>query len=424
MVKKFINNRIDQTSSLLGLDIPYFLKGGFWLFSANLISIVGGIYLSSVFSRVWPKDVYGQFSFLTSIVALLGITSLTGMGEAVFQGSIENRDGVYKNALKKVFIVSILVLFILVAGAFYFFLRNNSNLGYSVLAASLAFPFYSLGSLAIAFIKGKKNFRLSSILTLGSNIFSVIVTAAALIKFGSLIGVAIASFWSTAIANIFVTFKAIKRVRNRRTDERLLKYGVFMSFTNLIWLGLDYADRFFIPLLLSFDKNAIYSFAILLPTQIQNFFKMFTTLGQPKISKIKDSEIKKALIKKGAILGALILLIVITYIVSAPYIFKFLYPDYTESIFPTQLYALTLLYYPNTLFGSYLTKKRLIKESVAGTIIYAFLSFGSLLLFIYLWGLIGAVISKIFSRVLTVAITQFIFFRELRRNTSVQSSDL
>jgi len=71
-----------------------------------------------------------------------------------------------------------------------------------------------------------------------------------------------------------------------------------------------------------------------------------------------------------------------------------------------------------------LTKKRLIKESVAGTIIYAFFFFGSLLLFIYLWGLIGAVISKIFSRVLTVAITQFIFFRELRRNTSVQSSDL
>ena len=103
MVKKYINHLIKTASSIFGLDLPYFIKGGFWLVLANLIALVGGIFLSSVFSRVWPKDVYGQFSFLTSAVGLLGITTLTGLNEAVFQGSIENRDGIYNEALRKVF---------------------------------------------------------------------------------------------------------------------------------------------------------------------------------------------------------------------------------------------------------------------------------------------------------------------------------
>lgn len=422
MVKKYITIRIEHYSKILGLDLPYFIRGGFWLILSNVIGVIGGIYLSIVFARTWPKDVYGQFSFLTSMVGLIGVTTLTGMQEAVFQGSIEKLDGVFKKAIRRVFLASMLGALFLFFGFIYFFLRENPTLALSTLAASLAFPFYSLGGLVTSFYNGKRNFRQSSVVAICSNVFSIIVTSFALIKFGSLLFVALASNWSTAVINLFFSVKAVRETKNDKSDEKLLKYGYFMSFTNLIWLALDYADRFIIPLVLGFNALAVYSFAILIPLQLQNFFKVSISLGQPKIAMVKESDIKKTLIQKSLHLEVVILAIVALYIFVSPYIFKVLYPSYKESIFLSQIFALSLLYYPNNLFGSYLTRKRLIKESVFGTILFACASLGGLLLFIHLWGLIGAVISKLFSRLIQVCITQYIFFRELKRNQAVHAN--
>lgn len=405
-------------SSIAGLDLDYFLKGGAWLTFSTVISAVGGIILSSLFARLWPPDVFGQFSFLMSALGFLAIFTLSGMAEAVFQGSIENKDGIFKEATKKVFAASIVGAVILIIGSLYFFLRNNPNLAFAALLSSVAFPFSALGGLCISFYKGKRNFRLASFMSVGANLFSVLMTAVALIWFRNFVTVALFSAWSTAIINIFLVIKTLRDLKTKKSDEKLLRYGFFTSITSFIWLGLDYADRFFIPLFLGFEKSAIYSFAIFIPTQIQGFFKSFVTLGQPKISTISDQDIKKALIVKSLQLEIVVAGVVISYIFLSPHLYRFLYPNYKGSVFLSQIFSLSLLYYPNNLFGSYLTKRRMIKESVVGTIIYAFFSFSSLLIFLYLWGLIGAVVSKIFSRILQIIITQFIFFRELGKRKS------
>src|SRR3989344_5822375 len=366
MAKDFIDSKIQKFSNLVGLDLPYFIGGGFWLSLSTFLSVFAGLFLSALFARIWPKDVYGQFSFLMSAIGFLGIFALSGMTEAVFQGSIENKDGIYRNALKKVIIGSFVAAFILILGSIYFYLRENPNLAYSVLFASIAFPFSSLGGLAVAFYNGKRNFRTASFISISANLFSVIATAVSLYWFRSLVIVTLFSTWSTAIINISFVVKTLKDAKNQKSDEKLIKYGFFMSFTNFIWLGLDYADRFFIPLFLGFERNAVYAFAIIIPMQIQNFFKMFVTLGQSKVTAIEVRSLKKALIKKSLYLEFLILIIVILYIFASPHIYRVLYPDYEESIFLSQLFAFSLLYYPSNLFGTYLTKKRLIRESVIG----------------------------------------------------------
>lgn len=410
-----MNNISNKLSVWLKLDLSYFVKGGFWLAFSTLASILGGILLSSLFARIWPKDVYGQYSFLVSALGFLSIFSLTGMKEAVFQGSIENKDGIFKRATRKVFLASILGTVILILGSIYFYSRDNSNLAIAVLLSSFAFPFSALGGLSISFHKGKKNFRLVSIMSIVANLFSILMTAAALIWFSSLVAVALFSTWSTAFINILFVFKTSKDSKNDKSDKKLLKYGFFASITGFIWQGLDYADRFFIPLLLGFEKFAVYTFAIFIPNQIQVFFKSLITLGQPKVTEISDRNIKKALISKSLQLELIIVAIVISYIFLAPRLYKFFYPDYSDSVFLSQVFSISLLLYPNNLFATYLTKRRLIRESVVGTVIYAFFSFGSLLLFIYLWGLIGAVFSKVFSRIVQMLINLIIFFREIQK---------
>lgn len=424
MAKDFIDSKTQKILNLVGLDLPYFIGGGFWLSISTLIILLSGILLSSLFARLWPKDIYGQYSFLISSLGFLSIFSLSGMSEAVFQGSIENKDGVFKVAVQKVFSASLLGTLILISGSIYFYFRDNSNLALASLIAAGAFPFSAIGGLSLAFYKGKKNFRIVSILSIIVTLLTVFSTAAALLWFRSLILVVLFSTWSAALINIIILFKTFRDTKNEKKDKKLIKYGFFTSITGLIWLGLDYADRLFIPLFLGFEKFAIYTFSIFIPNQIQGFFKPIITLGQPKVTEISEKNLKNALISKSLQLEIIILGIVLLYIFSAPFIYRFFFPSYSESISLSQLFSLTLLYYPNNLFGAYLTKKRLIRESVIGTLIFAVFSFGSLLLFIYLWGLIGAVISKIFSRILQVVITQFIFFRELRKETTAISTNL
>lgn len=409
MAKDFLKLKIKNTSSLIGLDLTYFVSGGFWFMISNVSALVGGVLLSALFARIWPKDVLGQFSFLMSALAFISITALPGMTEAVFQASIEKKDGIFREAIKKVFYFSLLGALILISGSVYFFLRGNQNLALSVFFASLAFPFSTLGSLLIAFYNGKKDFRKSSLIATTANLFSIGMTAIALVYFRNFVVVTIFSTWSTAIINILFTYSIFKNTKSLKTDNKLIKLGLTLSATQIVYTGLDYLDKLLIPLFLGFEKNAVYYFAILIPLQIQGFFKMFLALGQSKISEVSPQEIRRVLFLKSMLLEVLIALIVVLYILICPLIFKILYPSYHEAILLSQIFSLSLLYYPSNIFGAYLVKRRIIKWNFIATIIYGISSILSLLIFLYFWGLIGAIISKIFAKIVQIAITQVVF---------------
>ncbi len=411
MAKDFLKLKMQNASSVIGLDLTYFVGGGFWFMLANASALVGGVFLSSLFARIWPKDVLGQFSFLMSALAFISITALPGMTEAVFQASIEHKDGVFRESIKKVFYFSLLGATIMISGSVYFFLRGNQNLAVSVFCASLAFPFTTLGSLVTAFYNGKKDFRKSSLISTTANLFSIVMTAIALVYFRNFIIVSIFSIWSTALINIIFTFKVFKNTKNLRTDNKLIKLGLTLSATQIFYTALDYLDKLLIPFFLGFEKNAVYYFAILIPLQIQGFFKMFTALGQPKISEVNPKEIRRVLFLKSVLLEVVISIIVIFYVLICPLLFKILYPSYREGILLSQIFSISLLYYPNNIYGAYLTKRRIIRWNIIATIVYGISSVLTLLIFLYFWGLIGAVISKIITRIVQIAITQIIFFK-------------
>lgn len=69
----------NNLSKLLQLDIGYFIHGESWLTLSTFIAGLGSIALSSLFARLWPADVFGQFSFLTAALSFMSLTVLPGM---------------------------------------------------------------------------------------------------------------------------------------------------------------------------------------------------------------------------------------------------------------------------------------------------------------------------------------------------------
>ena len=95
----FMKEKLRALSFFLGLDVPYFVSGGFWITISLIVTTIGGIILSALFARIWPKEVFGQYSFLVSILGFAGLATLPGMSQAVTQAAAENKDGVYKKAI-------------------------------------------------------------------------------------------------------------------------------------------------------------------------------------------------------------------------------------------------------------------------------------------------------------------------------------
>lgn len=399
MAKRLLSSNVNRLSNYLSLDLNYFVGGGFWLIVANLLTLAAGIFLSSLFARVWPKETYGQFSFLMSLMGIASVLALPGMSQAVTQASSEGKDGVFKKACKAVALWSLVGTVFLIIISYYFYLSGDGNLGMAILLSALLFPIVSGASLYNSFLAGKKLFRKVAVFGSIAQAVSILATAAALMFWPSLIAVSFFSAASTALINIILTFLALREAENKVSSENTLRMGVHLSFSQFFTISADYVDKLFIPLFLGFTNNAVYAFAILIPMQMHAFLKIFTTLGQPKVARIDDKQIGSDLVKKSFQLEFLILIMVLAYIFSSPYVFAILYPAYKESaVGLSQVFSLSLLYFPSNLFGLGLVKKRDSSSIYKLNITYLLLTVFSLLAFVPAFGLWGAVIAKVMVR--------------------------
>ena len=410
----FMKEKLRALSFFLGLDVPYFVSGGFWITISLIVTTIGGIILSALFARIWPKEVFGQYSFLVSILGFAGLATLPGMSQAVTQAAAENKDGVYKKAILTAGKWSVVGSIILTLISAYYYFSGNSNLSIAILVSALAFPISAAGSLFNAFLAGKKQFRLVAIYGAVAQAASIAATAFALFRFPSLVFVALFSAWSTAIANGLLTLLAGKYATNKGEDNKLIRLGFHLSFSQIFTIGADYLDRLLIPLFLGFTNNAIYAFAILIPMQIHGFLKMFSTLGQPKVAEAGSKNLKRGLVVKSLQLEMVVAAIVLFYIFAAPTIFKILYPSYqSQAVGLSQIFSLSLLYYPGNILALLFLRERQAKPIHQTNVVYGVATVISLMVLVPTMGLVGAIFAKIIARFLQL-LAQFYLFGKLK----------
>src|SRR3989344_9215835 len=206
-----MNSIYRKLQKIIGLDLNYFLSGGLWGMVTLIVTTLSGIIISSLFSQIWPDDIYGRYSFLMTCIGFLSLISLPGMSQAITQAASEKKVSFFWNAYKIVFKYSLIGTVLLALGSIYFYLRQNFVLSYATLLCSLVFPLNSTGTLFISYLNGKKKFDKATLYSVIGQFVSVVATAAALILSGSLVLVAFLSLASLAILNLFLTFKVVKK---------------------------------------------------------------------------------------------------------------------------------------------------------------------------------------------------------------------
>jgi O-antigen/teichoic acid export membrane protein len=168
--------------------------------------------------------------------------------------------------------------------------------------------------------------------------------------------------------------------------------GILTTFTGNI-------DQLFLFHYVGAVEVAIYNFATGVLDQSKGPLKALDTMIQSRFASQESRSIRDSMRNKMFWLFIASLISVVVYIVAAPYIYKILFPAYTDAVLYSQVYALSLLATFLSPAGSFLSAKKRVKAQYISNIVVSIGQILSIVIGIIYWGLWGLIGARIFIRV-------------------------
>lgn len=391
-------------------DMIYLASGGFWLTAGQIVSAISSFLLAIAFANLLPKEIYGQYKYILSIASLLSIPTLGGLGTALTQAVARGYDGslipVLKTKIKWGLLGALFSLFL--AGYYYF--NGNTTLTFAFLISSIFLPFMDSFGIYNSFLNGRKEFKISTKYGIITQT-TVILLVIAIMYFTNNLFLILFTYFSswTILRYIFFRLTINNLILNNKKDEETISYGKHLSLMNILPLMAQQIDKIIVFHYLGAAQLAIYAFAIAIPEQLKSPFKNIQALIMPKFSDRSMKEISQSIFSKMFKLIIFLLFITVLYIFAAPFIFKIFFPSYTDSIFYSQLFSIsiiaTALVFPLSALQSKIAKTQLYQFNI----IRALFQIITLFIFIYYFEIIGVVIAKILSEFFNFFLLIFLF---------------
>jgi len=407
-----IHNFLRKTEKYTKTDMVYLVSGGFWLSIKTFLSALIALGLSIAFANLLPKETFGEYKYIFSIFGILAIPTLLGMGKAVMKSVAQGYEGTPIVAIKTKMLWGMLGSLASISLAIYYFLNENMGLAGAFGIVAVFLPFVDTFNIFNTILTGKRLFKVSIIYEAVIQSISAITIAIALFFTNNLLIILLSYFVAYTITR-FIAFRVVirKHTINKKVDMSAIGYGKHLSVMRILGTFAATVDNILLWQFAGAAPLAIYAFAKAIPIQISGALKKITVLAFPKFVQRDFQSIKQPLIHKMLKMFLLMVVIVITYIITAPYIYNAIFPQYTESIFYSQIFALTLLFFPQkfigTLFQAHAHKKALYISSTATPIVKLILA----ITLIPQFGIMGALITELGTRTFSLLLISFLFMR-------------
>jgi len=411
-IKNKIKNWLLWSQKYTQTDMLYLTKGGFWLFMSQMVSFLANFLLIMAFTNWLSKETFGTYKYVLSLLGILSIPSLSGLNTSVLNTAARNEDGsflpAFKLKLKWGFWGSLASLGV----AFYYFLNNNQILAVCFLIVACFLPFFNSFSLYDSFLAGKKKFALQNKFNIVTQIVSLIFLGGTIFFTKNIFIILLAYFLPLTLFYILFFYLTKKNINQKsKLNSEALSFGKHLSIMG-IWGNISsQLDKVILWHFLGPVPLAIYSLSMMMPDKIKEILKIIGSLAMPKLVTKPINELKKTIPKKTFQLFALAIPVMILYILIAPYIFKWFFPQYAQYVLYSQFYALILLSYPRVLAGSILSAKQKTKELYVGSLILTPVYWVLLLVLIPFFGLWGAIISFLVLEFITFILQYWQFKR-------------
>jgi O-antigen/teichoic acid export membrane protein len=394
------------------VDIRYLFKGATSAVVAQVIESLTILALSMIISRYVAKDAYGTYKFILSLAAILGALSLNDLASAVFQSTARGFDGALPAGVR----ASIKWSSGIFLGAFvlatYYFAHDNLLVGFGILVAGCGAPLTISVNLFRAFLGGKQDFARQAWY---GGILPIVCSSGALAITALVAPTPIALVIVYTISNLAVAIYSYYRIASvykpsqENADPDMMRYAKHMSVIGVLATIAGNIDQ---VLLFHFGGTvnlAVYNFAVGVIDQTKGPLKTLDSMLQARFATRSRSDIDTNIGNKMKWLAFLSVAIIVVYIPMAPYLYRILFPAYTESILVSQIYVFALLGQIFTPALSYLSAKKKVRELYIFWFSSNLFQIAVMAIGVIYWGLWGLVVSRIIARLFagTVAFTLY-----------------
>jgi O-antigen/teichoic acid export membrane protein len=398
-IQNLVYRLLRKSESYTHTDMVYLAKGGFWLTLGQFIASGASFLLAIAFANLLPKEIFGDYRYILSLLGILTIFTLTGINTAVIQAVARGLEGSFWPSFTSKLKWSILASIGSLGVAIYYYLNGNLILTLSFILASILLPLLRASSLYLAILNGRKDFKLASIYSSYVRILATIAMIVTLFFTNNIFLILIAFFVPETLLHYIFTWVYIKKhPLNEEKDDQTISYGLNLSAMDLIKTIAGQADKILIYHYLGAAQLAIWAFTTAPVSQIKSVLMNIKSLALPKLTQTDDKIIQVHFLDKLKKVEIVVILIIVLYALFAPFLYKIFFPQYLESIPYTQIYVLTLLFFPRTFLSTVLVAKKKIKElyniRIISPILKIIILFFALKYF-SLWGMVvGMVVSE------------------------------
>ena len=399
-------------------DMVYLVGQSGWLIIGQSIALISSLGLAWFFANYIEPSDYGIYRYVLTVATIASITSLTGFGIAiarsVTQGYSVDLKKILKIKVKFGLLGSVAVLLI----AIYYLWLDNTLMATLFAVTAIWIPFFDSLSDYQFVLQGKKHFKLQMIIRIIQRTSITIFVISTIFLTKNIILITFIYFLATTLSQ-YLAYRYTQAKYFHKDDDStpyssITKYAKQVSIQNIFFIGSAQLDKILLFKLLGPAQLAIYLFAVAIPNEIQGVLGNINSVAFPKLVDRNSRDFKVSLLKKIFIFTTILFIPVAIYWISAPYIFKLLFPIYLDSIFISQLFIGTILFIPASLIWNYFYATEHRQALWYGTILGPSTLIIGILIFVPIYGLIGAVLA-VYARAFTDLFSGLYFFLRERR---------
>lgn len=391
-------------------DMIYLTKGGSWLSIGKVIGIGSSLATTIALANLIPPDTYGIYRFVLSLAAIVGIFTLTGMGTAVTQAVSRG----YEGALRAGFVAklkwSIGVTLASFIGAAYYFINDNATLALSLVIVGILSPLKDSFVLYRTYLVGKKAFKTAVIynsiqapITAGAFIVTLFFT-------DDVILIILAYFVINTIAvGILYALTLYSQKPRENTDTDTLNYSKHLSVMNVIGRIAGQLDSILLFHFLGAAPLAAYSIAKAPAKKLREVTNVLQSLAFPKLAQRDLHTLKQSIPKKALQILGVGASLFAAYFFAAPYLFMFLFPQYTDAVLYSQVLAVSILFLPLFLYKqTFIAHKRRRELYIMQTVI-PIVRIIALAILLPIYGIWGAIVALLLTRTVNAILLLYLF---------------
>lgn len=328
-------------------DMVYLAKGGFWLSFAQVAAALSALGLSIIVDRYLDKEVYGSYKYVTSVLAIFGALTITGIGTIVIREVARGKDSVVRWAFATSARWALVPTVATLLFAGYTYTTGAHALAAAFAIAALVFPLSNAAGVYQSYFAGKKDFKRSSTYWITANIFTVVSIGISMLVFGTVPAIVATATIAGALSS-YIAYRIATRtiVDHERVADHASHEGFawHLSGLNILSTASANVDKIVVFHFLGPVAAATYVFAMAIPDQFRALFKSAARIALPKLAERSYDEVRSALPRKMASGVALAALAVIGYAFVAQYIYTFLFPSYIEAVAYSRVLAITSIF--------------------------------------------------------------------------------